>query len=203
MNASNIFIICPNCLKNTTVDLNNFIKTTSIKCPDCGEHITAGKDGVNQQLKHYIKDKKFNNAIYMHKVVTGDSLSKSKQYIESLSKSMGIKMKNNLGYKTLFIFAIIMGLVLTYIVSYFFYPKFVYIIANDLFGMKTRGINMSSYLVASVFYGVLIFVLLLFRRIIKKSKEPKVPQETAVPEQIKPVEQIKMPDQKDFRGNAF
>lgn len=203
MNASNIFIICPNCLNNTAVDLNNFMKTTSIKCPGCGEHLMAGKDGINQQLKHYIKDKKFNNAIYMHKVVTGDSLSKSKRYIENLSKVMGIEMKNKFGYKTLFIFSIIMGLVLTYIVAYFFYPKFVYLIANDLLGMKTRGITTSSYFVASVFYGVLIFVLLLLRRIVKKSKQPKVSGQGAGMERDSAAEQIKMPDQKDFRGNAF
>lgn len=139
----------------------------------------------------------------MHKVISGDSLKVSKSYIQNLSKTMGIEMKTKFGYKPLFIFSIIIGLVLTFIVSNFFYPKFVYIIANDLFGMKSRGITTGSYFVASMFYGVLIFVLLLIRRVIKNSKQPKVSVQGAGMERDSATEQIKMPDQKDFRGNAF
>lgn len=203
MEAKNIFVICPGCKNSNTFDFQQFMNSTVISCPLCKAEIMAGKDGITAQIKFYIKEKKFNNAIVLHKVTTGDSLKASKSFIQNLSKSMGTEMKIKFGYKPLFIFSIIMGLVLTFIVSNFFYPKVVYIIANDLFGMKSRGITTGSYFVASVFYGVLIFVLLLIRRVIKNSKQPKVPEQTTVPERINPVEQIKMPDQKDFRGNAF
>lgn len=203
MNTKNIFVNCPNCNNNNTFDFHQFLNSSVVTCPSCKAEITAGKDGINQQLKQYIKDKKYNNAIYMHKVISGDSLKVSKSYIQNLSKTMGIEMKTKFGYKPLFIFSIIIGLVLTFIVSNFFYPKFVYIIANDLFGMKSRGITTGSYFVASMFYGVLIFVLLLIRRVIKNSKQPKVSVQGAGMERDSATEQIKMPDQKDFRGNAF
>lgn len=203
MNTKNIFVNCPNCNNNNTFDFHQFLNSSVVTCPSCKAEITAGKDGINQQLKQYIKDKKYNNAIYMHKVISGDSLKVSKSYIQNLSKTMGIEMKTKFGYKPIFIFSIIIGLVLTFIVSNFFYPKFVYIIANDLFGMKSRGITTGSYFVASMFYGVLIFVLLLIRRVIKNSKQPKVSVQGAGMERDSATEQIKMPDQKDFRGNAF
>lgn len=203
MNTKNIFVNCPNCNNNNTFDFHQFLNSSVVTCPSCKAEITAGKDGINQQLKQYIKDKKYNNAIYMHKVISGDSLKVSKSYIQNLSKTMGIEMKTKFGYKPLFIFSIIIGLVLTFIVSNFFYPKFVYIIANDLFGMKSRGITTGSYFVASMFYGVLIFVLLLIRRVIKNSKQPKVSVQGAGMERESAAEQIKMPAQKDFRGNAF
>lgn len=203
MNTKNIFVNCPNCNNNNTFDFHQFLNSSVVTCPSCKAEITAGKDGINQQLKQYIKDKKYNNAIYMHKVISGDSLKVSKSYIQNLSKTMGIEMKTKFGYKPLFIFSIIIGLVLTFIVSNFFYPKFVYIIANDLFGMKSRGITTGSYFVASMFYSVLIFVLLLIRRVIKNSKQPKVSVQGAGMERDSATEQIKMPDQKDFRGNAF
>ncbi len=203
MNTKNIFVNCPNCNNNNTFDFHQFLNSSVVTCPSCKAEITAGKDGINQQLKQYIKDKKYNNAIYMHKVISGDSLKVSKSYIQNLSKTMGIEMKTKFGYKPLFIFSIIIGLVLTFIVSNFFYPKFVYIIANDLFGMKSRGITTGSYFVASMFYSVLIFVLLLIRRVIKNSKQPKVSVQGAGMERESAAEQIKMPDQKDFRGNAF
>lgn len=203
MNTKNIFVNCPNCNNNNTFDFHQFLNSSVVTCPSCKAEITAGKDGINQQLKQYIKDKKYNNAIYMHKVISGDSLKVSKSYIQNLSKTMGIEMKTKFGYKPIFIFSIIIGLVLTFIVSNFFYPKFVYIIANDLFGMKSRGITTGSYFVASMFYSVLIFVLLLIRRVIKNSKQPKVSVQGAGMERESAAEQIKMPDQKDFRGNAF
>lgn len=203
MNTKNIFVNCPNCNNNNTFDFHQFLNSSVVTCPSCKAEITAGKDGINQQLKQYIKDKKYNNAIYMHKVISGDSLKVSKSYIQNLSKTMGIEMKTKFGYKPLFIFSIIIGLVLTFIVSNFFYPKFVYIIANDLFGMKSRGITTGSYFVASMFYSVLIFVLLLIRRVIKNSKQPKVSVQGAGMERESAAEQIKMPAQKDFRGNAF
>ena len=203
MDAKNIFIICPNCKNSNTVDFQQFLNSPVITCPLCKADIISGKDGITQQLKYYIKENKFNNAIVLHKVTTGDSLKTSKSLIQNLSRTMGIEMKAKFGYKPLFIFSIIMGLVLTFIVSNFFYPKFVYIIANDLFGMKSRGITTGSYFVASMFYGVLIFVLLLIRRVIKNSKQPKVSVQGAGMERDSAAEQIKMPDQKDFRGNAF
>lgn len=203
MNTKNIFVNCPNCNNNNTFDFHQFLNSSVVTCPSCKAEITAGKDGINQQLKQYIKDKKYNNAIYMHKVISGDSLKVSKSYIQNLSKTMGIEMKTKFGYKPIFIFSIIIGLVLTFIVSNFFYPKFVYIIANDLFGMKSRGITTGSYFVASMFYSVLIFVLLLIRRVIKNSKQPKVSVQGAGMERESAAEQIKMPAQKDFRGNAF
>jgi hypothetical protein len=198
MDTKNIFVICPNCKNSNNFDFQQFQNSSVITCPLCKGDIMAGRDGITEQLKYYIKDKKFNNAIVLHKVTSGDSLKGSKTYVQNLSRSMGIEMKSSAGNKVLFIFSIITGLVLTYIVSYFFYPKFVYIIANDLFGMKTRGITTSSYFVASVFYGVLIYVLLIIRRTVKNFKKPKVTEQRTIPE-----EKIKMPEQKDFRGNAF
>jgi len=203
MENKNIFVICPNCKNSNTVDFQQFLNSMVITCPLCKADIMSGKDGITAQLKYYIKDKKYNNAIYMHKVITGDSLKASKSYIQNLSKSMGIDMKLNFGYKTIFIFSIIMSLVLTYIISYFFFPKFVYIIANDLFGMKTRGITTGSYFVASMFYGVIIYILLLIRRNFLKPRQVNLPTNKVESGQIKGEEQIKMPDQKDFRGNAF
>ena len=197
MDTKNIFVICPNCKNSNTFDFRNFLDSPVITCPLCKADIMAGKDGISEQLKYFIKDKKFNNAIYLHKVVTGDSLKVSKSYIKNLSNSLGVDMKIRVGYKTLFIVSIIWGFVLTYIVSYFFYPKFVYFIANDLFGMRTRGITLTSYFTASVFYGIVIFVLLLLRRIIKRTKQVKVPEQVIVSDKVK------VPEQKDFRGNAF
>jgi len=203
MDTKNIFIICPNCKNSNTFDFQQFQNSSVITCPLCKADIMAGKDGITEQLKYYINDKKFNNAIYMYKVTSGDSLKVSKSYIQNLSKSMGIEMKNKIGNKGIFIFSIILGLVLTFIVSNFFYPKVVYIIANDLFGMKTRGITTLSYFVASVFYGIVIFVLLLFRRIIKRTKQVKLRKPVVVTDKVKVPEQGDIKEQKDFRGNAF
>jgi Zn-dependent protease with chaperone function len=172
------------------------MNAASIKCPDCGNNITAGKDGMNQQIKYFIENKKFNFAIYLHRFNTGDSLAKSKLYVQNLSNSMGIQMKTSFRMFGLALFSFFAGLILTFIFS-LFYPKVVYLISNDLLGLKIRGVTSGSFIIAVLFYSILIFILLLIRRFISKQKQVKP---TA---QSKPPEQTKIPQQKDFRGNAF
>jgi len=192
MQNSKITVKCPECKKNIVTTISDFKNNRYIECTECKKPIAAGEDGINEQINNFIRKKLFIYAIVLHKASAGTSLADSKLYIQGIAKTMGISVKLGLGYKGILIFSIILGIILTYAVSYFF-PKVVYIISNELLGIKSRGITTLTFFVASGFYGILIFIFLAARRFFKTPRPPKTSG-------IKHTNYDFTKD--DFRGNA-